>query len=55
MSLQVLVDGGAVNLILIGRLCCYSSVTRNRILDAMLDTVSRVAANPSGRLKEFAG
>ncbi|MBL9173698.1 MAG: amino acid adenylation domain-containing protein [Verrucomicrobiales bacterium] len=55
MSLQVLVNGGAVDLILLGRICCYSAATRDRILDAMLDTVSRVVANPSARLNDFAG
>jgi hypothetical protein len=55
MSLQLLVDGGEVDLVLVGRRCCYSGDTRGRILDLMLDTVSRVAAHPSGRLRDFAG
>lgn len=55
MGLQVLVNGAPVDLILIGRLCCFSSVTRERILEAMLDTASRVVPNPSALLKDFAG
>lgn len=55
MGLQVLVNGATVDLILIGRLCCFSSVTRERILEAMLDTVSRVVPNPSALFKDFAG
>lgn len=53
MSLQVVVLGEAVSLTLLGRSCSYSTATLQRILDLLLDTAARVAANPEARLKNL--